>query len=1051
MARHARHRREKHYSRLYRLAGGLSTLVFVFSLVIAILPQVPLSAAAQQETFRHWLNDNGNWATGAINAQNSTYAEGDVIPHWIEWSNATVGSSATFSFSYEWQDASSNTGHDYLDDVNETETATLVGGLSSIAIPADPEVVSQLGAQPSGQFLFKGFTVDSVILQTFDHGDREDKYYTLTVTFTETTAHLYYGAHLARDSQWPAGGASSFSGGNLENRFDRDGIGIGSQADQTRSIQVGAIGPEPSSSIVVEKVSVGGVGTFGFSSGSLSPSVFELATVAENSVVGRTFSELAAGTYDVTETLSAAQLAAGWSLTSAVCDDQSPPSAISLQAGETVTCTFTNTLPPPPSSIVVEKVSVGGVGTFGFSSGSLSPSVFELATVAENSVVGRTFSELAAGTYDVTETLSAAQLAAGWSLTSAVCDDQSPPSAISLQAGETVTCTFTNTLPPPPSSIVVEKVSVGGVGTFGFSSGSLSPSVFELATVAENSVVGRTFSELAAGTYDVTETLSAAQLAAGWSLTSAVCDDQSPPSAISLQAGETVTCTFTNTLPPPPSSIVVEKVSVGGVGTFGFSSGSLSPSVFELATVAENSVVGRTFSELAAGTYDVTETLSAAQLAAGWSLTSAVCDDQSPPSAISLQAGETVTCTFTNTLPPPPSSIVVEKVSVGGVGTFGFSSGSLSPSVFELATVAENSVVGRTFSELAAGTYDVTETLSAAQLAAGWSLTSAVCDDQSPPSAISLQAGETVTCTFTNTLPPPPSSIVVEKVSVGGVGTFGFSSGSLSPSVFELATVAENSVVGRTFSELAAGTYDVTETLSAAQLAAGWSLTSAVCDDQSPPSAISLQAGETVTCTFTNRLSTTTTTTTTVQSLGSIGDFVWDDGVITEGNGFQDTGDVGVGGVMVNLYDGSGTVKLASQVTGSDGKYLFAGLPAGSYLVEFVIPAGSGFIFVSGHPGGPDAADSDADPVSGRSGVITLSAGQNDLSWDAGLTKPAVLPQVITTTTSPPPETLPFTGLGEGDLGGVGVALLVLGSVLLLVMHKREEETEAISGWSTRL
>ena len=949
MARHARHRREKHYSRLYRLAGGLSTLVFVFSLVIAILPQVPLSAAAQQETFRHWLNDNGNWATGAINAQNSTYAEGDVIPHWIEWSNATVGSSATFSFSYEWQDASSNTGHDYLDDVNETETATLVGGLSSIAIPADPEVVSQLGAQPSGQFLFKGFTVDSVILQTFDHGDREDKYYTLTVTFTETTAHLYYGAHLARDSQWPAGGASSFSGGNLENRFDRDGIGIGSQADQTRSIQVGAIGPEPS------------------------------------------------------------------------------------------------------SSIVVEKVSVGGIGTFGFSSGSLSPSVFELATVAENSVVGRTFSELAAGTYDVTETLSAAQLAAGWSLTSAVCDDQSPPSAISLQAGETVTCTFTNTLPPPPSSIVVEKVSVGGIGTFGFSSGSLSPSVFELATVAENSVVGRTFSELAAGTYDVTETLSAAQLAAGWSLTSAVCDDQSPPSAISLQAGETVTCTFTNTLPPPPSSIVVEKVSVGGVGTFGFSSGSLSPSVFELATVAENSVVGRTFSELAAGTYDVTETLSAAQLAAGWSLTSAVCDDQSPPSAISLQAGETVTCTFTNTLPPPPSSIVVEKVSVGGVGTFGFSSGSLSPSVFELATVAENSVVGRTFSELAAGTYDVTETLSAAQLAAGWSLTSAVCDDQSPPSAISLQAGETVTCTFTNTLPPPPSSIVVEKVSVGGVGTFGFSSGSLSPSVFELATVAENSVVGRTFSELAAGTYDVTETLSAAQLAAGWSLTSAVCDDQSPPSAISLQAGETVTCTFTNRLSTTTTTTTTVQSLGSIGDFVWDDGVITEGNGFQDTGDVGVGGVMVNLYDGSGTVKLASQVTGSDGKYLFAGLPAGSYLVEFVIPAGSGFVFVSGHPGGPDAADSDADPVSGRSGVITLSAGQNDLSWDAGLTKPAVLPQVITTTTSPPPETLPFTGLGEGDLGGVGVALLVLGSVLLLVMRKREEETEAISGWSTRL
>jgi len=539
MARYARHRSEKKYPRLYRLIGGLSTLVFVFSLVIALLPQVPLLAAAQQETFKHWLNENGNWATGAINAQNSSYAEGDVIPHWIEWSNATVNSSETFSFSYEWQDSSGNTGHDYLDDVNETETATLVGGLSSIAIPADPEVVNQLGTQPSGQFLFKGFTVDSVSLQSFDHGDREDKYYTLTVTFTDTTAHLYYGAHLARDSQWPAGGASSFSGGNLENRFDRDGIGIGSSADQTRSIQVGAIGPEPS------------------------------------------------------------------------------------------------------------------------------------------------------------------------------------------------------------------------------------------------------------------------------------------------------------------------------------------------------------------------------------------------------------------------------------------------------------------------------------------------------------------------------SSIVVQKVTVGGTGTFGFSSETLSSSLFELATVAENSAVGQTFSGLVAGTYDVAETLSVAQLAAGWSLTSAVCDDQSPPSAISLQAGETVTCTFTNRLSTTTTT--TVQSLGSIGDFVWDDGVITEGNGIQDTGDLGVAGVMVNLYDGSGIVKLASQVTGSDGKYLFAGLPAGSYMVEFVIPAGSGFIFVSGHPGGPDAADSDADPVSGRSGVISLSAGQNDLSWDAGLTKPAVLPQVITATTSPPPEMLPFTGPSGGGVGGVGVALLVLGSALLLLMRKREEETEGISSWSSGL
>ena len=41
---------------------------------------------------------------------------------------------------------------------------------------------------------------------------------------------------------------------------------------------------------------------------------------------------------------------------------------------------------------------------------------------------------------------------------------------------------------------------------------------------------------------------------------------------------------------------------------------------------------------------------------------------------------------------------------------------------------------------------------SVAELAlVGWDLTSATCSDKSPVTAISLQAGETVTCVFTNT------------------------------------------------------------------------------------------------------------------------------------------------------------------------------------------------------------------------------------------------------------------------------------------------------------
>jgi hypothetical protein len=199
------------------------------------------------------------------------------------------------------------------------------------------------------------------------------------------------------------------------------------------------------------------------------------------------------------------------------------------------------------------------------------------------------------------------------------------------------------------------------------------------------------------------------------------------------------------------------------------------------------------------------------------------------------------------------------------------------------------------------------------------------------------------------------------------------------------------------------------------------------------------------------RSTPTTTTTTTAPSLGSIGDFVWDDGVITEANGIQNAGELGVGGITVNLYDGSGTTKLASRVTDNSGKYLFAGLSSGSYLVEFVIPDGSPYSFVPGNPGGPDSADSDADRVSGRSGTITLSAGQDDLSWDAGLITSAVLPQVITTTTtSTPLEVLPFTGSSQGGIGIIGLILLMLGGLALSVAGRRKADLEVVRNRRTR-
>ncbi|MBN2415283.1 T9SS type A sorting domain-containing protein, partial [bacterium] len=120
---------------------------------------------------------------------------------------------------------------------------------------------------------------------------------------------------------------------------------------------------------------------------------------------------------------------------------------------------------------------------------------------------------------------------------------------------------------------------------------------------------------------------------------------------------------------------------------------------------------------------------------------------------------------------------------------------------------------------------------------------------------------------------------------------------------------------------------------------------------------------------------------TNTHKVGSIGDFVWDD---TNRNGIQDAGEPGVEGVTVKLFTTGGVQVGSTQTTDANGGYLFTNVPAGSYYVEFSnIP--SGYEFTDSNQGGDDEKDSDADQTTGKTGTITLAAGQNDLTNDAGI------------------------------------------------------------------
>ncbi|MCB8925924.1 MAG: carboxypeptidase regulatory-like domain-containing protein [Ardenticatenaceae bacterium] len=114
-------------------------------------------------------------------------------------------------------------------------------------------------------------------------------------------------------------------------------------------------------------------------------------------------------------------------------------------------------------------------------------------------------------------------------------------------------------------------------------------------------------------------------------------------------------------------------------------------------------------------------------------------------------------------------------------------------------------------------------------------------------------------------------------------------------------------------------------------------------------------------------------------STASLGDYVWLDADV---DGVQDGSESGVPNVTVNLYT-SGNVLVDTTTTDATGFYQFTNLLPGDYYVEFVPPAG--YALTLANSGVTDLDDSDADPVSGQTAVTTLTAGENDPTWDAGL------------------------------------------------------------------
>ena len=519
----------------------------------------------------------------------------------------------------------------------------------------------------------------------------------------------------------------------------------------------------------------------------------------------KTFSGLVPGIFSVTETP-----VTNWDQTSAICSDGSPVSAISIQASESITCTFTNTKQP---TLTVNKVLVPSAD-----SGKFNLKIDSTIYATDVGNGGSTGAQIVSiGSHTVSEAAGA-----GTSLSdyvTVISGNCATDGTVSLAAGDNKTCTITNTR---KGTIIIEKQTDPDqtAGSFTFTGDAAG-------TISDGGQI--TVSNLVPGTYTSTENNPSPTFA----LTSIVCDDGSSvtPSTVNVEnrtatfnvdPSETVKCTFTNTL--QTGTLVVKKHVINNNG------GSLTASNFTLhvksgevdvaGSPAAGSESGTTYT-LNTGTYAVSENTPPTGYT---NVTNDTNNDDCDASGnVTVVAGQTKYCTITNDDIAP--KLTVTKIVVNDNG------GNAVVADFPLF-VNGNSVTSGVQNTLSANVlYTATETPLTGYAASVWG------GDCATDGTITLNEGDVKACTITNDDIAP--KLTVTKIVVNDNG------GNAVVADFPLF-VNGNSVTSGVQNGFDADTYIVSETQQT-----GYAATiSGDCD--STTGSITLSVGDNKTCTITN-------------------------------------------------------------------------------------------------------------------------------------------------------------------------------------------------------